>query len=48
MVLEEVLELEDPHVLSTSGGVRSVGKRLLCVSAPSGYEVGEALPKHEE
>ena len=43
MVLEEVLELRDTHVPSSSIGGHSVGTLSLCRPAPSEYKVGEGL-----
>jgi len=42
--LEEVLELEYPHGLSTSSGGRSARTLCLPLSATSRYEVEEGVP----
>ena len=44
MVLEEVLELKDHGVLSTSGGGHSEETLCLSLSTPSRYELEEGLP----
>ena len=48
VVLEEVVELRDHDVLSTSSEGRSVETLCRYLSTPSGYEPEEGLPKHKE